>query len=148
MFIFGLLSRVLNIVTILFDAARNRWITNFFSRSLFSHVLKEYGNTQSHCFNAKRGKKMGFCRNNISSFTKGMWKCSSTYLYPENIYLLQVKNWNTVKRFDVYSKSTMKTSERHWCHFCVFIVDFERISNLFLKFILLTLNRWMLAGEC
>ena len=45
----------------------------------------------------------------------------------------------------------MKTLERrHWRHFGVFVVDFERISHLFLMFLLLTLtvnsNLWFLQG--
>ena len=40
-----------------------------------------------------------------------------------------------------------KTSERHQCYCSgVFIVDLEHMSNLFLMFLLLTLNKYMLAS--
>ena len=54
-------------------------------------------------------------------------------VYPANIYLLKVNNRNTRKRCEICSKLTMKTPERrHW--------------HLFLVFLLLTLNKYMLAG--
>ena len=46
------------------------------------------------------------------------------------------------------SKLTIKTPERRqWCRSVVFIVNFEHISNLFLVFLLLTLNMQLLAGN-
>ena len=51
------------------------------------------------------------------------------------------------KRSEISSKSTIKTPERRrWRRSSVFIVNFEHISHLFLVFILLTLNKQMLAG--
>ena len=48
----------------------------------------------------------------------------------------------------VHSKLTKKTPEwRQWRHSGDFIVNFEHISYFFLMFILLTLNKWMLAGN-
>ena len=45
------------------------------------------------------------------------------------------------------SKLTIKTPERrHWRRVGVFIVNNEHISHLFLVFLLLTLNNYMLAG--
>ena len=44
--------------------------------------------------------------------------------------------------FEVNNKDT----RRHWRRFGVFIDNFEYISHLFLMFLLLTLNKWMLAG--
>ena len=44
-------------------------------------------------------------------------------------------------------KLKIKTPERrHWRRFGVFIVNNEHISHLFLVFLLLTLNNYMLAG--
>ena len=66
---------------------------------------------------------------------------------PANIYLFKVNNRNTRKRCDICSKLTIKTPEqRHWRRSDVFIVNFERISYLFLLFLLLNLNKLMLAG--
>ena len=47
----------------------------------------------------------------------------------------------------MYSKLTIKTPERrNGRHFDVFIFNFEHISYLFLVFLLLTLNKYMLSG--
>ena len=52
------------------------------------------------------------------------------------------------KRCEICSKLTIKTAERcHWYCSGVSIVKFEHISHLFLMFLLLTLNKLMLAGE-
>ena len=40
----------------------------------------------------------------------------------------------------------MKTPERHWRRSGVFIVNVEHISHLFLVFLSLTLNKYILAG--
>ena len=48
------------------------------------------------------------------------------------------------KRCGIDSRVTIQTSERR-C-FSVFIVNFKNILHLFLVFLLLTLNKWMLAG--
>ena len=46
------------------------------------------------------------------------------------------------------SKLTIKTPKRrHRRCSVVFIIDFEHISRLFLMFLLLTLNKQMLAGN-
>ena len=68
---------------------------------------------------------------------------------PANINLFKVNNRNTSwKSCEICSKFTIKTIERrHGRHSGVFIVDFEHISNLFLVFLLLTLNKKMLAGK-
>ena len=48
-------------------------------------------------------------------------------------------NW---KMYEICSKLTRKTQEKsHWRHSGVFIVNFEHISDLFLVFLLLALNR-------
>ena len=73
-------------------------------------------------------------------------KIFKNMLYPANIYLLKVNNRNTRKRWEIWSKLTIKTPEgRHWPRFSVFIVNFEHFSNLFLLFLLLTLKKKMLA---
>ena len=67
--------------------------------------------------------------------------------YPANIYLLKVKNRNTCKRCAIYSKLTIKTPERRQRRRSgIFTVNFEHILHLFLVFVLLYLNKYMLAG--
>ena len=52
------------------------------------------------------------------------------------------------KRSNLCSKLTTKTPERHqWRYSTVFIINFEHISSLFLVFLLLTLNKHLLAGK-
>ena len=54
------------------------------------------------------------------------------------IHLFKGNNRNTGKRCVICSKLTMKTAERrYWCCTGVFIVNIERISHLFLVFLLL-----------
>ena len=68
-------------------------------------------------------------------------------LYPINIYLLKVNNRNNEKRCEICSNLTIKTSERSQWRLCgVFIVNSEHNSHLFLVFLLLTLNKLILAG--
>ena len=63
-----------------------------------------------------------------------------------NICLLKVSNRNTRKMRKICSKWTVKTPDRHHRrHSDVFIVNFEHISHCFLVFLLLTLNKQMLA---
>ena len=58
-----------------------------------------------------------------------------------NIYAAynhKVNDWNTKKRGEICSKLTIKTLERrHWRRSGAFIVNFENISHLFLKFLLM-----------
>ena len=63
--------------------------------------------------------------------------------YQANIYLFKVSNRSTRKRCEIFSNLTIKTPERR--RSVVFIVNFENISHLFLVFLLLTLNKEMLA---
>ena len=68
------------------------------------------------------------------------------YHFPANICLFKVNNGNTRTRGERGLKLTIKTPEwAHWCQSGVFIVNFEHISQLFLVFLLLTLNKWRLA---
>ena len=56
-------------------------------------------------------------------------------------------NWNTRKRCEISSMLTTKTPEqRQWSRSGVFIVNLEHISYVFLLFLLLTLNKQLLAG--
>ena len=51
-------------------------------------------------------------------------------------------NRNTRERYEICSKLTIKTPERHHCRsFSGFIVNFEHVSHLFLVFLMLTLNK-------
>ena len=62
--------------------------------------------------------------------------------YPAGIYLFKVDNRNTRTMYEVCSKLTIKTPERrHWCLSGIFIVNFEQISHIVLKYLLLTLNK-------
>ena len=61
-----------------------------------------------------------------------------------NIYYFKVNNKNPRKRCEICSKLIIKTPERRRSG--DFIVNFEHISHLFLAFLLLTLNKQMLAG--
>ena len=81
------------------------------------------------------------------------WKTSKNFWFlmfsgdiSANIYLFKVNNKNTSKRCEICSKLTLKTPE--WCQWHrsgVFIINFEYLSHLFLVFLLLTLNKQMLA---
>ena len=62
---------------------------------------------------------------------------------PFNIYLFKVNIRNTRKRYEICSKLTVKTLERRqWRGSGVFIVNFEHISNLFLVFLILAVNKY------
>ena len=59
----------------------------------------------------------------------------STKTYSKNIYLFKVNNRNTRKSYEICSKLTIKTPERHqwlWTYFTAFssvsIVDFEQVN--------------------
>ena len=68
-------------------------------------------------------------------------------MFPAGNYMFKVNNTDTRTRFEICSKLTMKTPERrHWRRSGVFIINFELVSHLVLVFLLLTLNRLMLAG--
>ena len=64
-----------------------------------------------------------------------------------NIYLFKLNNKNTRKRFEISLKLTIKTPVRRpWHCSDVFIVNSEHILHFFLVFLLLSLNKNMLAG--
>ena len=58
-----------------------------------------------------------------------------------DIYLFQVNNRNTGKRFEICSKLTIKLPKRHyWRRSDVFIVNFEHISHIFLGWLLVAID--------
>ena len=63
---------------------------------------------------------------------------------PSKIYLLQFNARKTRKRCQICSNLVMKTS---WRHSGVFIVNFEHISHLFLKFLVLNLNNYFVCSD-
>ena len=65
---------------------------------------------------------------------------------PAGIHLLKANNRNTRTRCEICSKSTIKTW-RQWRRSGVFIINFERISQLVPVFLLLTLNMQLPAGN-
>ena len=54
---------------------------------------------------------------------------------------------NTDLKTVTFFFSLKVTSPGHWRRFSVFIVNFGHISDLYLVFLLLTLNKYMLAGS-
>ena len=65
---------------------------------------------------------------------------------PVNIYLFKVSHRKNRKGCEICSKLTIQTAEQcqSRCS-CIFIVNFEHISHLFLVFLLLTSSKLMLA---
>ena len=62
--------------------------------------------------------------------------------------MFKVNNRKTSTRCEIYSKLTVKIPEQHqWRRSGIFIVNFEHISHLVPEFLLLTLSRYILAGE-
>ena len=62
--------------------------------------------------------------------------------------MYKANNRDVRKSCEIYSKLTIKTPKRQqWRHFGVFIVNFEHISQIFVLFLMLTLNKGILAGE-
>ena len=64
---------------------------------------------------------------------------------PGNIYLFKVNSRNTQKKI----KNIFKVNKREirTTSFRFFIVNFEDISHLFLVFLLLTLTKYLFAGQ-
>ena len=63
---------------------------------------------------------------------------------PATIYLFKVKSKSTKKRCETCSKLAKKISEQSHLR-RVYIVNFEHILHIFLVFLLLTLNKKVLA---
>ena len=62
--------------------------------------------------------------------------------YSVNIFVFKLNNKNTRKRCETCSKVTIQTPVPPQCRCSrVFIVNFEHTSQLFLAFLLLTLNK-------
>ena len=69
-------------------------------------------------------------------------------LYPVGIYMFKFNDRNTRTKCEICSKLTIKTPERwQWRRSGFFIVSFEHISHLALKFLLLTLIMYLPAGH-
>ena len=67
---------------------------------------------------------------------------------PVDIYFFKVNNWNARTKCKIWSKLTIKATERlqwrqHWCRSGFFVLSFEHILHLALVFLMLTLNRKM-----
>ena len=68
-------------------------------------------------------------------------------LFPEDIYLFNFNNRNTIKRWETRLKLTIKTIERRqWRRSGVFVVNSEHISYLFPMFLLTNLSMYLFAG--
>ena len=108
-----------------------------FTREL--HVWIIYLNVGNACNYPKYVNVYCWTRQNVESWT---WH------YQANIYLFKVNNKSTRKMYEISSKLTIKKPEgRQWRRSDIFIVNFEHISHLFLEFLLLTLNKKMLARQ-
>ena len=77
---------------------------------------------------------------NFSSYIHFLWPD------PASIYLFKVSNKNTRKMCEIWPKWTIKTPERCHFYFHVFFYKFEPIWHLFPVFLLMTLNKYLLAG--
>ena len=64
------------------------------------------------------------------------------FLYPPDIYLIEVNNGNTRTVCKICSKLTIKTPEwSQWRRVGVFVVNFQQILHIVLVFALLILNK-------
>ena len=72
-------------------------------------------------------------------FLAGFWSLANNWLChcPPGNYMFKFNNRNTRIRCEICSKLTIKTPG---------VVYFEHISHLVLRFLLLTLSRWMPVG--
>ena len=62
----------------------------------------------------------------------------------DNIFIYFIY-WNIF--INTNNRNTRKKCRRHWRRSGAFIVNFEHISYVFLMFLLMTLNKGMLAGK-
>ena len=77
-------------------------------------------------------------------FTCSMPHCS---VFPANIYLFKVNNKNTRKKlWNMFKVNNKNNRAASWLRSGVFIVNFEHISHLIITFLMLTLNKEILAG--
>ena len=78
----------------------------------------------------------------MTHFEKLSFFSGGSLFKPVGNFMFKVNNTNTRTRCEICSKLITKTPERcQWCHYGVFIVNFEHMSHLVLVFLLLTLNR-------
>ena len=71
-----------------------------------------------------------------------------TFINPVNSYLFKVNNGNTRKRYEIYSKLTIKTPERrNWRDLISLLLTLNILHTLFLVLLLMTLNRSFLARK-
>ena len=88
----------------------------------FSDIFRDYTNGKLD------QNELNKCKYNNWVLLRQTWWHS-----PADIYLFKVNNRNTRKSCEIFSKLTIKTKERcQWRNSGVFIVNFERISNIFL----------------
>ena len=84
--------------------------------------------------------KLLYCNSHVKNSKNWSW-------VPSRHVLVQNQQWKH-KKYQIYSKLTMKTPERIlWRRSGVFIVNFERISYLVLMFPSLTLNKHVATGK-
>ena len=78
----------------------------------------------------------------IEDFANDWYMNEIEYNYINN------RNKNNRKKCEIFSKLKMKTQERRQLHLSgVFIFNFEHVSLLFLEFLLLNLNMYVLTGN-
>ena len=70
----------------------------------------------------------------ICSVQLSVFNYFSTH-FPTNIYLFKVNNRNSRKRYEIYSKLTIKTTERRYWRRSGVLINFEHISHVSSVFI-------------
>ena len=106
---------------------------NWFFLTLCLTYFKKCG--EGSCCSLDTGHKLKKSSEDAQDMTYSLIKVNNTYL-------IKVNNSNTRKSCKICSQLKIKAIERrHWRRSCVFIVNFEHISHLFLVFVLLTLNK-------
>ena len=79
---------------------------------------------------------------NVPSKCNHVQRSNESTIYPADIYLLKINYRNTKTRCEIWSELTINTTGRRQVFF---IVNFEHISHIVLVFLLLTLNKYLLA---
>ena len=113
----------------------NLWFSGIFSRYKVGNIdqkwIKEtkFRDMLFHIFRSEDGRNFSRSLGSLSGF-------------PAEIYLFKVNNVNTRTMCEIFSKLTIKTSERrHWRRSAFFIVNFEQISHTALVCPLLTCDK-------
>ena len=115
--------------------------TVFFAEHLVTHFSANLAGTTVECWSVKIifRNKLTKSWSNTSAFNESGFEHGC---FPFAIYLFIFNNGNTITKFKVCLKLTLKTSERHhWCRLGVFIVNFKQISHILLLVLLITLNK-------